>query len=145
MELRREDGLVLSDDPARIDLDRVVEFLAQSYWASYRSRHMIETSFANSRPYGVYTPDGQQIAVARATTDLVSFCWIGDVFVDAAWRGRRVGHWLVASLVDHLRESGVHRFVLATRDAHGVYADLGFAPLADPTKWMEIDARPVIP
>jgi GNAT superfamily N-acetyltransferase len=145
VELRREDGLVLSDDPARIDLDRVVEFLAESYWASYRTRDMVETSFANSRPYGVYAEDGRQIAVARATTDLVSFCWIGDVFVDGAWRGQRIGHWLVGGLVQHLRDLGVHRFVLATRDAHSVYADLGFSPLADSTKWMEIDARPIVP
>lgn len=144
MELRREDGLVLSDDASRIDLDRVVGFLVTSYWASYRTRDMVERSFANSRPYGVYTQDGDQIAVARATTDLVSFCWIGDVFVDSAWRGRGVGHWMVGGLMNHLREQGVHRFVLATRDAHGVYADLGFAPLGDPTKWMEIDDRPIV-
>jgi GNAT superfamily N-acetyltransferase len=145
VEITREDGLVLSDDPKRIDLDTVVDFLAQSYWASYRTRDMIEQSFVNSRAYGVYAADGAQIAVARAITDLVSFCWIGDVFVDAAWRGRRIGHWLVGGLMDHLSEFGVHRFVLATRDAHGVYADLGFTALADHTKWMEIDNRPISP
>jgi GNAT superfamily N-acetyltransferase len=139
---RRDDGLVISDDPARIDVDRVVAWLGSSYWAADRSREAIVRSLANSRVFGVYTPAGEQIALARATTDLASFAWIGDVVVDAAWRGRGIGRWLVGTVVEQLRDLGVPRFVLATRDAHGVYAALGFEPLRVPATWMEIDTRP---
>lgn len=145
MDLVRADGLVWSDDPGRIDLETVRRFLADSYWAHYRSADTIARSLAHSRPYGVYTADGAQIALTRATTDLATFCWLGDVYVDPAWRGRGVGRWMVANVVTQLRAAGVPRFVLATLDAHGVYAALGFTPLADPRKWMELDARPVIP
>lgn len=145
MKIVRGDGLVLSDDSGLIDLDRVVAFLAQSYWAANRSPEIIAKSLAHSRPYGVYAPDGVQIAFARAVTDFATFCWIGDVFVDAAWRAKGIGHWMVGSLVEDLRGEGLNRFTLATKDAHSVYADLGFAPLADPTKWMEIDNRSVVP
>jgi GNAT superfamily N-acetyltransferase len=145
MELTREDGLLLSDDRTRVDLARVRRWLAESYWANDRSPETIERSVANSRVYGVYTPDGLQVALTRATTDLASFAWIGDVVVDADWRGRGIGTWLVGSVVEHLRELGVPRFVLATRDAHGVYANLGFTALRIPGTWMEIDDRPTRP
>ncbi len=138
----RDDGLVLSDDPDRIDLDRVVEWLGASYWAADRSRETISRSIANSRVFGVYTEAGRQIALTRATTDLASFAWIGDVVVDEAWRGRGIGRWLVGTALTHLRELGVPRFVLATRDAHGVYAALGFEALRIPQLWMELDLRP---
>jgi GNAT superfamily N-acetyltransferase len=141
LELRRDDGLVLSDDRARIDLPQVQAWLASSYWANDRSAEAIWRSIQNSESYGVYTPAGEQVALARVTTDFVSFAWLGDVFVDEAWRGKGIGRWLVGAIIEHLRRAGVLRFVLATRDAHGVYAALGFGPLRVPETWMEIDLR----
>jgi GNAT superfamily N-acetyltransferase len=140
-ELRRTDGLTISDDRARLDLDRICDWLAESYWASDRERVMIERSMANSAPYGVYTPAGEQVALARAVTDFASFVWLADVVVDAPWRGKGIGSWLVAAVVEHLGGMGVQRFVLATRDAHGVYERIGFEPLRVPATWMEIDNR----
>jgi GNAT superfamily N-acetyltransferase len=136
---------VISDDPARIDLPRIRAWLASSYWASDRSADLVERSVQNSRVYGVYAPTGEQVALARATTDLASFAWLGDVYVDMAWRGRGVGQWLVGTVVEHLRGIGVPRFVLTTRDAHAVYAALGFGPLRVPQTWMEIDLRATRP
>jgi GNAT superfamily N-acetyltransferase len=138
----RADGVVVSDDPARLDMDRICTWLAESYWANDRSRADIERSFRHSYALGAYAPTGEQIALARATTDFVSFAWIGDVVVDAAWRGQGIGTWIVRAIVDELRTHGVPRFVLGTRDAHGVYERIGFTPLRIPEIWMEIDERP---
>lgn len=124
---------------------RVLAWLASSYWASDRSADSIERSIRHSRSYGVYTPAGEHIALTRVTTDLASFAWLGDVIVDEAWRGRGIGRWLVGAVVEHLRGIGVPRFVLATRDAHGVYTPLGFGPLRVPQTWMEIDLRATRP
>ncbi|SOD72337.1 acetyltransferase (GNAT) family protein [Jatrophihabitans sp. GAS493] len=136
----RDDGVQISTDPARLDLDRICDWLASSYWASERSPDDVERSLGNSYPFGVYA-EGAQVALARVTSDLVSFAWIGDVFVDERWRGRRIGHWLVETVVAELGRLGVPRFVLATRDAHRVYADVGFTALRVPETWMEIDTR----
>ena len=144
-ELVRPDGLMLSDDSARLDLGRIGKWLAESYWASDRTPELIERSIQHSRAYGVYTPAGEQVALTRATTDLASFAWLGDVVVDEAYRGRGIGRWLVGTVVEHLRGFGVPRFVLTTRDAHGVYAALGFEPLRVPRTWMEIDTRSTRP
>lgn len=141
MEWQREDGLTISDDRSRLDLDRICGWLAESYWAGDRERSVIERSMQNSMPFGVYTADGVQIGLARAITDGASFAWLADVVVDDAWRGRGVGTWLVGTVVDHLRANGVPRFLLATRDAHGVYEKIGFSALRVPEIWMEIDTR----
>jgi GNAT superfamily N-acetyltransferase len=140
-EVRRADGLTISDDRARLDVDRIRRWLADSYWANDRSAEAIDRSIQNSRVYGVYTPAGEQVALTRATTDLASFAWLGDVVVEEAWRGRGLGRWLVGAVVEHLRGFGVPRFVLTTRDAHTVYSALGFGPLRVPQTWMEIDVR----
>lgn len=140
--VEREDGLVLSGDPARLDRERVHAWLASAYWSSSRSPQTVDRSIENSLTYGVYTPDEEQIGLARAVTDRATFAWLGDVYVDETWRGKGVGRWLVGAILDHLREEGVPRFVLATVDAHGVYAPIGFTPLQAPGRWMEIDERP---
>lgn len=138
---RRDDGLVVSDDKSLLDIDRIAVWLAASYWANERDRATIEKSIANSYPVGVYSPDGEQVALARATTDYATFAWIGDVVVDEQWRGKGIGTWMMQTLVDELRSQGVPRFVLGTRDAHGVYEKVGFGPLRVVDVWMEIDSR----
>ncbi|MGC4895605.1 GNAT family N-acetyltransferase [Micromonospora sp. DT31] len=140
--LTRADGYQISTDPDRIDLERVHTWLAtDSYWAVGRDRETIERSFAGSIGFGVYRPgDGCQVAVARVVTDRATFGWLCDVYVDRAERGRGLGTWLAGAARDHLAELGVLRLVLATVDAHGVYAKLGFQPTA-PDRWMELDMR----
>ena len=97
---------------------------------------------AGSAVYGLYrATDRQLVAFARAVTDGATFGWLCDVYVDRAERGRGLGTWLVGAARDHLTGLGVRRLVLATRDAHGVYAKLGFTPLARPEQWMELDRR----
>lgn len=127
-----------------MDLDRVHGWLSgESYWAAGRPRDVVDRSFAASLGVGVY--DGAtQVAVARVVTDQATFAWVCDVFVDPAHRGRGIGTWLMAAVTEHLRNQGVLRAVLATRDAHEVYAGVGFQPLAAPERWMEIDRRGVV-
>lgn len=141
MLIERADGLIISDDPSRLDLDRIQIWLADSYWARSRTREAIERSIANSAAYGVYAPSGLQVALTRATTDYATFAWLGDVVVDEDWRGRGIGRWLVGEVVGHLQEQGVPRFVLATRDAHEVYEAVGFESVRYPSFWMELDMR----
>lgn len=141
----REDGLRLSADPADLDVDKVHGWLATTYWAKGVSREKLSRSIVGSQVFGVYDADGQQLAFARAVTDDSTYCWVCDVFVDESARGRGIGTWLVGGIVDRLRAKGVQRFVLATKDAHGVYEKVGFRPLRDGGRYMEIDERPTRP
>jgi predicted GNAT family acetyltransferase len=137
--LERDDGLILTDDPSRLDVDRICGWLASAYWANTRARTTIERSLAASRPYGVYTPNGTQVALARVVTDFAAIAWIGDVIVDEAWRGKGIGTWMMRAVVDDLLTRGVERIILTTKDAHEVYRGVGFGPLRSPERWMEID------
>jgi GNAT superfamily N-acetyltransferase len=140
--LTHPDGYLLSTDPDRLDLDRVHHWLStDAYWALGRDRDTVVRAFAGSIGFGVYRPeDGRQVAVARVVTDRATFAWLCDVYVDRAARGRGLGTWLAGAARDHLAEWGVRRIVLATLDAHGVYARVGFAPV-DPAHWMQYDKR----
>ncbi|SCL57880.1 Acetyltransferase (GNAT) family protein [Micromonospora citrea] len=147
--LTRDDGYLLSTDPGRIDLDRVHHWLStDAYWAIGRDRETVARAFAASVPFGVYRPgDGRQVAVARVVTDRATFAWLCDVYVDPGERGRGLGTWLAGAVRDHLAGLGVRRILLATHDAHEVYAKVGFAPMTDPHRWMQLDQRdqPVSP
>lgn len=140
--LSRADGYQISTDPDRLDLDRVHRWLStDAYWALGRDRETVGRAFAGSIGFGVYRPDdGAQVAVARVVTDRATFAWLCDVYVDPAERGGGLGTWLAGAVRDHLAELGVRRILLATADAHGVYAKVGFAPVT-PEHWMQLDQR----
>jgi len=134
------DGYRLRDDG--LDVDLIHRWLAEdSYWAAGRARETVARSLRHSYCLGVFTDEGRQVGVARSVTDWATFAWIADVYIDREYRGRGLGRWLVGKLRDRLEEAGIPRLVLATKDAHGVYEALGFAPLARPERYMEIDKR----
>lgn len=136
----RADGYRIRADG--IDPDLVHHWLStDSYWAAGRSHERVTASLTNSLVYGVFNPAGLQVGVARAVTDHATFAWICDVYVDRAHRGRGLGTWLVGELTRGLLDSGVPRLLLATLDAHAVYAKSGFVPLGAPERWMENDRR----
>ena len=130
------DVLRISTDPADIDIDWLHSALSErSYWAHGRGRSVVERSIAGSLVFGAYTGD-RQVGFARVVTDQATFAWICDVFVDESVRGRGVGKRLMAAIVADPRLQGLKRMMLATDDAHGLYAGFGFEPLGQPEKWM---------
>ena len=133
-----ENGLLISDDPALLDRALIFDFLRNhSYWAQEVTREIVDRSVENSLCFGVYL-DGKQIGFARVVTDFATFAWLADVFIVAEQRGRGFSKKLVAAVRAHPRLQGLRRFMLGTRDAHGLYAQFGFKPLAHPERFMEI-------
>lgn len=138
---RRADGLLLTDDPERLDHEQVHRWISDTYWAAGRSADAMRRAIAGSEPVGVYREaDGRQVAFARVVTDGVVFAYLCDVFVDPASRGRGIGRWIVRALRDDLAARGLKRFLLVTKTAQGVYAPLGFVP-ADGERWMECELQ----
>jgi len=128
----------VSTDPARLDLDRVHDWLStQAYWALGRERATTERALRNSVAFGAYDAGGGGLlGIARLVTDGATFGWLCDVFVDPASRGRGVGKALVAAVRAEAERLGLLRLLLITKDAHGLYAGEGFRPLPAPEKWM---------
>lgn len=134
---------LLSEDPADLDMERVVRWISgDAYWAKGRPPEVVERSFANSFPASLYGTDGTQVAVARIVSDRATFAWLCDVYVDPDHRGRGLGTMLAEWSIAWAERHDVKRIILATLDAHGVYAKVGFLPFEHPERWMEIDARP---
>jgi GNAT superfamily N-acetyltransferase len=125
-----------SADRDRVDADWVHTMLRSSYWAADRPRDEQDAANAGSRCYGVYSPDAQ-VAFARVVTDSATFAWLCDVIVDPSVRGRGVGKQLMSGVVADLERLDLRRVLLATGDAHGLYAQYGWEPLRRPTTWME--------
>ncbi|MYT69436.1 MULTISPECIES: GNAT family N-acetyltransferase [unclassified Streptomyces] len=132
------DGYEISVDPARIDAARVHHWLStDTYWAEGRPRETQDAALAGSLNFGAYdAASGEQVAYARVVTDSATFAWLCDVYVDRSVRGKGLGKALVVAVREHLRPLGVRRVLLATSDAHGVYAQAGFQPLPEPAQWM---------
>ena len=126
----------VTTDPAKIDKEIVYGFLAQSYWAKGIPRDVFERAIANSLCFSAF--DGEaQVGFARVATDRATFAYLADVFVLPAHRGRGLSKLLMETIVAHPDLQGLRRWVLITRDAHGLYARYGFTPLAKVDGYME--------
>jgi GNAT superfamily N-acetyltransferase len=128
--------VTLSDDPALLDVARIHGWLASSYWSPGIARDRLERAIAGSHCLGAYRGP-EQIGFARMITDHASFAWLADVWIDEPARGQGLGRRMVSWFLEDPRYEGIRRFALVTRDAHGVYADLGFQPLLRPDRYME--------
>jgi GNAT superfamily N-acetyltransferase len=127
----------ISTDPARIDAVMVHEFLTNSYWAKGIPLETVRRSIENSIAFGVY--HGQkQVGFARIISDCATFAYLADVFILPAYRGRGLSRWLMECVASHPDLQGLRRWMLATKDAHALYAKFGFTPIKPPNTWMEI-------
>lgn len=128
----------ISTDPARLDVDLIHDYLSHhSYWAPGISRELVERSLRHSLCFGLYAPDGRQAGFARVVTDRATFAYLCDVFVLAEFRGRGLSKLLMRHITEYPELQGLRRWMLGTRDAHSLYAQFGFTPLASPPRFME--------
>ena len=128
---------MVSTDGGRVDLDVVHGYLTRSYWSPGVSREVVRRAIDNSMPFGVYHRDGRQVGFARIITDKATYAYLADVFVLEEHRGLGLSKFLMEVIVAHPDLQGLRRFALATKDAHGLYAQFGFAPLTQPERHME--------
>ncbi len=130
------DGYEIDTDDARLDVDAIHAYLARSYWAAGIPRDVVARSLRGSLNFGIYR-DGAQVGFARVVTDRATFAYLGDVYVLEEQRGRGLSKWLMEVVMGHPDLQGLRRFMLATRDAHGLYQKFGFRAPAAPERYME--------
>ncbi len=127
----------VTTDVSRFDVDAIHAFQSRAYWSVNVPRSVIEKAIEHSLCFGVLC-DGAQVAFARVITDRSTFAYLADVYVHEAHRGRGLSKRMMEAIVAHPELQGLRRWLLATRDAHGLYAQFGFTPLANPTRMVEI-------
>jgi GNAT superfamily N-acetyltransferase len=155
VEFRRGEFLI-STDPARLDLEMIHGFLTTCYWANGIPREVVARSIEHSLCFGVYDGAGgkspslgkdardevpsplAQVGFARVVSDFATVAYLGDVFVLESYRERGLGKWLMEFIMQHPMLQGLRRWILVTRDAHGLYSQFGFAPVTAPERYMEL-------
>lgn len=131
------DYITISTDIEKLDISYINQFLSQTYWAKGRTIGQMGILVKNSSlNFGMYDGD-RQIGYARVLTDTLRFAYIMDVFIDTGYQGRGLGQRLMKEVLEHESLINVDKIALGTKDAHGVYAKLGFKPLENPEIWME--------
>jgi GNAT superfamily N-acetyltransferase len=132
-EARREEYLI-STDSSLLNVDIIHNYLSkESYWAMNIPGEVVEKSISNSLCFGLYEND-KQIGFARLVTDKSTFAYLADVFILEAYRGRGLAKWLMEIIQAHPELQGLRRWMLATRDAHGLYEKLGWTTLDEETR-----------
>jgi GNAT superfamily N-acetyltransferase len=159
----RRGEFIISTDSARLDLDVIHNFLTNCYWAKGIPRDVVERSIEHSLCFGIYddaggrtprlandarpfdfaqgkhgAPGFVQVGFARVISDFATIAYLGDVFVLESHRGRGLSKWLMECVMQHPSLQNLRRWILLTRDAHGLYARSGFTLLKAPERYMEL-------
>lgn len=136
-------GFSLSNDHAGLPYEDIHRWLAaESYWSANIPFDTVRRAIEHSLPFAIYEDgSGTLAAFGRVITDYATFAYVGDVFVLPPFRGRGLSKWLMEAMAAHPDLQGLRRWMLATRDGHGLYAKTGYTALEAPERWME--RRPV--
>jgi GNAT superfamily N-acetyltransferase len=136
LEYRRGE-FVISTSRERLNLDVVHGFLTNCYWAKGVPRDVVVRSIEHALCFGIYDGEGAQVGFARVISDFATIAYVGDVFVLETHRGRGLGKWLMQCITGHPALQNLRRWILTTRDAHGLYSQVGFSPVKMPERFME--------
>ena len=132
-----KDDFTITTSKDLIDVPYVHRFLSRSYWAQDIPAEVVARSIEGSLCFSVLRQNNQ-VGFARVITDGATFAYLADVFIDEAFRGLGLSKWLMETIVAHTSLTGLRRFLLVTRDAHGLYEQFGFTPIAHPENFMSI-------
>lgn len=135
MQWTRENFLLV-DERRALDLDFIHGFLSETYWARGISKEVVARSLDHSLCFILFHA-GRPIGFARLVTDRATFAYLADVFIIVSYRGKALGRWMVQCIMAHPEVQGLRRWMLATRDAHEFYEELGFQRIRCPERFME--------
>lgn len=126
-----KDNFLISTNPALLDVKAIHQYLSEeSYWAQNIPYATVEKSLQYSLCFGMY--DGSKlIGFARLVTDRTTFAYLCDVFVIEAYRKRGLSKWLMQTIHAHPELQDLRRWLLGTRDAHGLYKQFGWEVLPE--------------
>ena len=131
-------GYTITTDKSFLDADAIHDYLCnESYWAKGRTMESVLLTIEHSLCYGIYY-ENKQVGFARVITDYVTFAYLADVYVLDKHRGKGLSKQLMAKIISQPQLQRLRRFMLATKDAHGLYEKYGFKSLSKPERWMEI-------
>jgi GNAT superfamily N-acetyltransferase len=139
MEAHLESNIKIIDDIKKMDFAKVTQMLKNAYWSEGIGMDEVRQGAVNSAlVVGAFTPKGEQIGYVRAISDKTRFAYLLDAYVDEPFRKQGIGQAMVHFILTHPKLKDVYQWLLITKDAHGVYSKIGFKPLENSERWMEI-------
>ena len=128
----------ISSDKSLLDLEFIHNFLStQSHWCPGIPFETVKRSIENSLCFGVFY-GAAQVGFARVITDYATITYLGDVFIIPEHRGKGLSKELIATIMAYPALQGMRRWILLTLDAHGLYGQFGWTPVAHPERYMEV-------
>ena len=138
-----KDGFCISTNKFKLDITAIHHFLStEAYWSLDIPLEMVKKSIEHSLNFGLYYNE-QQIGFARIISDFSTIAYLGDVYVLSEFRGRGLSKWLMETITSYPELQGLRRWILLTRDAHGLYKQFGWKEIANPERWMELHNKDV--
>jgi len=137
LSVRHVGSYTISDDSARLNLRAIHAYLTRAYWSPGIPFEIVERAVRYSLCIGAYDAAGAQVGLVRLVSDYATFCYVGDVYVLEDHRGQGLSKAMLAMATEHPKLQGLRRWSLATADAHGLYRQFGFSPVAQPERHME--------
>lgn len=142
-----QNEFMISTDKSKLDVAVIHNYLCnESYWAKNIPVEIVKKSIDGSCCFGLYVnensiskqtlPTGRQVGFARVVSDCATFGYLADVFMLDAYRGKGLSKWLMETIMNCPDLQGLRRWLLATKDAHGLYTKFGFSPLDKPERIM---------
>lgn len=131
-------GFRVSTELAEMDIDVIHGVVSESYWAKGIPKTVLQKALTHSLCFGVLTDANTLVGFGRMITDRATYGYLADVFVVDGHQGLGLSKYLMSAIVDHPDLQGLRRMVLATRDAHGLYAQFGFKPVPNPEVLMQV-------
>ncbi len=132
----------ITNNKKEMDIDAIHHYLSRSYWAENVPKKVVATAIENSLCFGVLLTEvsgtEKQVGFARLITDSATFAYLADVYVLEEHRSKGLSKQMMKQIVEHPQLQGLRRMMLATRDAHGLYAQFGFTPLTDDKMFMQL-------
>lgn len=132
--------LEISRERATIDFPKLLIWQADAYWSRERPEEQIRRGIGESDCF-VALEGGEMVGFARIVTDHATFAWLCDVYVDPARRGEGISKALM-DFVFACPDYVTVRWILGTRDAHGLYERYGFKCVDEPDRFMTKGFRP---
>jgi GNAT superfamily N-acetyltransferase len=136
----QQNEFCISTDKSRLNVSVIHDYLCnESYWAKNIPVEIVQRSIEGSYCFGLYATENsiiKQAGFARVITDCATFGYLADVFVLETYRGKGLAKWLMKTIMDCPDLQGLRRWLLATKDAHGLYLQFGFSPLDKPERIM---------
>ena len=136
----QQNEFCISTDKSKLQVSVIHDYLCnQSYWAKNIPVETVQRSIGGSCCFGLYAEENlttTQVGFARVVTDYATFGYLADVFIVEQYRGKGLSKWLMKTIMDCPDLQGLRRWLLATKDAHGLYLQFGFSPLDKPERIM---------